>query len=297
MITDLFSKRRKRSRGEVPDVYQYETIPKELRIQVIHIWVDAFGEIHASGAASVYGSIHKKLCREYGMATLGESHDSHLESIVRFFSQTEDAAEVIDIIELSFRYIDQYVRIHTHEFTNRKISPDDAIIELNHRFHEHGVGYQYESGIMVRVDSQFIHSEAVRPALSMLSAPMYEGANAEFLSAHEHYRSERYKECLNDCLKAFESCIKAICKKRKWGYDEKDTASRLIEIVFSKELVPCFMQSHFSTLKNTLTDGIPSCSQPPVGTWTGARRSRCSRIHSRICTSLDRIKCSLVGAG
>ena len=76
MITDLFSKRQKRRRGEVPDVYQYETIPEELRIQVIHIWLDAFGEIHASGAASVYESIHKNLCREYGMITLGGSGQS-----------------------------------------------------------------------------------------------------------------------------------------------------------------------------------------------------------------------------
>ena len=258
MITDLFSKRQKRRRGEVPDVYQYEIIPKELRIQVIHIWLDAFGEIHASGAASVYENIHKKLCREYGRITLGESYESPLESVVRFLSETKDTAKVIDIIELSFRYIDKYVPGHTYEFTNRKISPDDAITELNYRLHEHGVGYQYESGIMVRVDSQFTHSEVVRPALSMLSAPMYEGANAEFLSAHEHYRSKRYKECLNDCLKAFESCIKAICKKKKWGYNEKDTASRLIEIVFSKELIPSFMQSHFSALKNTLMDGIPT---------------------------------------
>ena len=42
-IYDIFSKRQKRLRGEFPDVYQYETIPNELRVQVIHIWRDAFG--------------------------------------------------------------------------------------------------------------------------------------------------------------------------------------------------------------------------------------------------------------
>lgn len=36
-IYELFSKRQKRLRGEVPDVYQYETIPPELRVQVVHI--------------------------------------------------------------------------------------------------------------------------------------------------------------------------------------------------------------------------------------------------------------------
>ena len=72
---------------------------------------------------------------------------------------------------------------------------------------------------------------------------MYRGANAELLSAHEHYRTRKHKECLNECLKAFESCIKAICKKRKWDYNATDTASRLIEIVFEHGLIPTFVQS------------------------------------------------------
>ena len=258
MITDLFSKRQKRNRGEVPDVYQYETIPPELRIQIFQIWTDAFGNTSTGGAVSAYGYINKVLCREYGMLTLTEYSGSYFESVSEFFLQTEDTEKIVDIIELLFQYIDKYLRGYTPEFSNQEVSPDEAIDELNYRSREHGVGYQYESGQIIRVDSQFIHSEVVRPALNMLSAPIYEGANAEFLSAHEHYRSKRYKECLNDCLKAFESCIKAICKKKKWGYNEKDTASRLIEIVFSNDLIPPFMQSHFSALRNTLTDGIPT---------------------------------------
>ena len=42
-VVDIYSKRQKRLRGEVPDVYQYETIPIELRVQVVHILNDAFG--------------------------------------------------------------------------------------------------------------------------------------------------------------------------------------------------------------------------------------------------------------
>ena len=80
------------------------------------------------------------------------------------------------------------------------------------------MGYRYESGQIIRVDSEFTHSEVVKPALLMLSDPMYEGANAEFLSAHEHYREGRYKECLNECLNAFESCIKSgICSETAVG--------------------------------------------------------------------------------
>ena len=87
---------------------------------------------------------------------------------------------------------------------------EEAIAELNTRFREHGVGYQYESGEIIRVDSQLLHSEVVKPALALLTSKEYEGANTEFLKAFEHYRKNDTKECLNECLKAFESTMKAL---------------------------------------------------------------------------------------
>ena len=93
----------------------------------------------------------------------------------------------------------------------------------------------------------------------MLSDPMYKGANAEFLSAHKHYRAGEYKECLNDCLKSFESCLKSICDKWHWEYDkDRDAANRLIKLVFDKGLIPTFMQSHFTALRSTLESGVPT---------------------------------------
>ena len=42
----IFSKRRKQERDEVPDPYQYDAIPSELRVQVFYIWEAIFGKIH-----------------------------------------------------------------------------------------------------------------------------------------------------------------------------------------------------------------------------------------------------------
>lgn len=36
-VFDLFSKRRKRERGEGPDVYIYDQIPEPLKVQIVHI--------------------------------------------------------------------------------------------------------------------------------------------------------------------------------------------------------------------------------------------------------------------
>lgn len=256
-VFDLFSKRQKRERGEVPDVYQYEDIPQPLRVQVVHILRDALWEEYD---LDPYEIIHKVLCREYGVFSLVESYNSYSAAVFNFFLSTTEIEKAIDVIEVSLGHPEiEHSNIH------------DAIDELNYRFREHGVGYQYESGKIIRIDSQLIHSKVVQPAMSMLSDPIYEGANAEFLSAHEHYRKRRYKECLNDCLKAFESCLKAICEKRGWDYKPTDNAKRLIDIVFAHELIPNFMQSHFSALRNTLESGVPTVRNRMSGHGQGSQ--------------------------
>ena len=296
-VRDIYSKRAKRSRDEVPDVYQYDTIPKELRTQVVHIMSDVSKII---GENTSYESIHKTLCREYGLFTLfptshGQRRVPESDLVRNFFLQTDEIEKAIDVIELFFQEIDQYVSNSTSYVREKQNNlPDnerakrdelrflsgitekcrkceEAIDELNQRFREHGVGYQYESGQIIRADSQIIHSEAVQPALKMLSNPMYKGANAEFLSAHKHYRAKDYKPCMNECLKAFESCLKSICDARGWTYSSGDTANRLIEIVFKQKLIPDFMQSHFSALRSTLESGVPTARNRRSGHGQGPK--------------------------
>ncbi len=272
----LFSERQKELQGEVPDVYQYDTIPSELREQVIHIWEDVFGKpvpqmMGGLSYSKVYETIHDILCRGHGIRTLREYNDYYFDAICNYFLETEDTDKVIDVIDVSFQIIDKYVRSYPAQFHNMELSPDEAIAELNHRFRQRGVGYRYESGRIIRIDSEFIHSEVVKPTLSLLSGPMYEGANNEFLKAHEHYRAQRYEECMNECLKAFESCIKAICDKRGWSYGDKDGLKDLIDIVYGEGLIPSSMQSYFSGLRSTLESGASTLRNRHSGHGQGSK--------------------------
>ena len=83
-------------------------------------------------------------------------------------------------------------------------------------------------------------------------------AQQEFLKAHEHYRHGNAKEALNECLKAFESLMKIICKKRKWVISGNATAKQLIETCLNKGLIPSFWQSHFTALRSLLESGVPT---------------------------------------
>ena len=170
-----------------------------------------------------------------------------------------DTDRVLSQVELTFRLIEGYVSKYEYQQSLReKTDSEDSICELNARFLEHGVGYQFESGQIIRIDSTLLHSEVMKPALHLLSQPEYEGANAEFLQAHKHYRHGIYKGTVSECLKAFESVLKIICHKQQWAYKQSDNAKRLIDICFENQLVPNYQQLQFSSLRSILETGVPT---------------------------------------
>lgn len=261
-IVDLFSKRQKRLRGEVHDVYTYDDLPEPLRVQIVHLWSRALDKGDRYSHLSGYATIARILCEEYGCFQLPGKKYPHSRSdeLVGFVLRETDVERVLDAIEQSFRYInyDQIISAEFHYRTELVETAKDVTNDLNSRFKEHGVGYQFVDGRIVRVDSEYLHSEALRPALRVLRKKRYAGAQQEFLSAHQRYRKGETKEALNDCLKAFESVMKAICGKRSWNYPNNVTASRLIDICLKKDLIPAFWQSHYSSLRSTLESGVPT---------------------------------------
>jgi hypothetical protein len=86
----------------------------------------------------------------------------------------------------------------------------------------------------------------------------FAGPSEEFLQAHEHYRAKRYPEAIAGALKAFESSMKGICNVRQWEYPEGATAKVLIDLIFSKQLLPSSLSSQFSGLRSVLESGLPT---------------------------------------
>lgn len=267
-ILDLFSKRQKKLRGEVPDVYTYDAIPNPLRVQIVHIWTDALGSSteyfdEYKGVKGAYKFIVETLCREYGLFNLIDRTSygdrNYMEELIEFFLREDDNEKVIDTIELSFRFIDRATRKYAYrKQQNPSTNADEAISELNYRLREHAIGYQYADGEIIRVDSELIHSEVVKPAIKLLQGKFLSGAQQEFLKAHEHFRKGNSKEALNESLKAFESTMKAICDKRGWLYGPKDTSKKLIEICLENGLIPSFWRQQMTSLRVLLESGVPT---------------------------------------
>jgi hypothetical protein len=155
-------------------------------------------------------------------------------------------------------------------------SPSEAISDLNQRFQNHAIGYQYANGQIIRIDSQYVHAEAVKPALAVLQEPGFSGAQDEFMQAHRHYREGNNKEAINEALKAFESTMKCICERRHWNYDKtKATAKPLLDVLFANALVPAFLQSSFAGLRSVLEGGVPTTRNRTSGHGQGSEPTEC----------------------
>lgn len=288
MIGEIYSKRKRRlENADQVEVYEYNDLPLSFRRQVLHIWLTAIGDPKKplntrtfKDLPRIWKHIHDSLCRELGRFQLSDETQSYpvwdldpLRECQVFLIEEKNIDNVLSLIEVTFREIDSVIRFFLKKtkdaMPDRRFvvaqSPEDAISELNYRFREHAIGYQYSNGQIIRVDSSFIHSEAVVPALSLLSSQGFEGAEQEFRDAHRHYRIGEYRDAIVDAQNAFESTIKTICDRCDWPYSRKAAAKELISVVLDKELIPKYFQDHLTSLQKVLENGVPTVRNKTSG--------------------------------
>ena len=178
-VVDLYSRRRRVAEGDVPTVLAHDALPQELLVQIVYVWRDAIGPYSVSPAYSrsrvphnnpAWKVINEVVAREHGVSGLAPGPNL-CKRCETYLLESPSLDVTLDLIEASFRYIDRVARkFDTRERRRRGVSitADDAIGELNVRFSRAGVGYRFEAGILIRVDSEFLHTEVVRPALAFL---------------------------------------------------------------------------------------------------------------------------------
>ena len=257
-IYQTFAKRKRDAANSgKPEIYSYDCLPMELKVQVIHLWkdvFDAFPQYYRPVVVKGYWKwVHDTLAREMGVFNLVTNPSisgDRLEDCSNFLLGCDNVDHALSLIELSFRYVDVVVRQGiAKDFRFKgvvKLDIDELIQELNQRFCEHSIGYQYAAGQIIEVNSQYLHSETVEPAITLLHDAGFEGAMQEFMAAHKCYRERNYKDAIVNASNAFESTMRTICDNRGWAYRQNATSSKLIEILFSYNLIPTEMTSHFT---------------------------------------------------
>ena len=267
-IFNTFAKRKRAAENaEKPVIYTQDHLPEAFRTQAVWILRDLIGFPQGGSENRFFGEPSSQfwqqardtLAAEFGKFSLVSGTKSPAEDCVNFILTGQDVDDVLSLIEFCFHSAEQMYGSHPDD---RQIVLD-AIEALNHRFLEHSIGYQYQSGRIISFESQYIHKEAVEPAIALLHEANFTGPLQEFLEAHAHYRKGEIKEAITDAGNAFESTMKAICDDRGWAYDDKRSiASTLIGIVFDNQLIPREMQSHFTALRATLESGVPTVRNP-----------------------------------
>lgn len=266
---ELYSKR-KRAAEEPPTACRYD-LPDGFKRQVWHIWNDSIGYLQEVPVASIidhdrydlrredailslYARINKFLCEEHGKTSLPGSSTCH--ALYLWFMEA-DTDTALDIIEGTFAGIQigqkdrNFVQLMGPSI---KLSFSEAVAKLNRRFMEHAVGYRYEQGRIVRIDSDFLHAEAVEPAMRLMHTQGYKGALEEFLLAQKYYRqgADHYDDCLTNYLKAVESTLQKIIELRQWQMPGEAKFDNLFTEVRKKGLFPPFLGSHLGELKKFL---------------------------------------------
>src|ERR1700722_7924922 len=150
---------------------------------------------------------------------------------------------VLSLIEICCRVMENIAKFPRHDRPGRgsRQDPAEGVTEVNQRFRIAGVGYKFEAGEIIRVDSQFVHDQVVKPALQLLGAPQFAEAEGEFRLAHEHYRSGDLRDCNAAALRSMEALLKSICDARGWKHDAGATVDKLIGIVRANGLFPDYL--------------------------------------------------------
>lgn len=271
----LYSERIKNKDGE-PEVYIYDEFPMAFRNQVFYIIEDVLDDIE--WGCYYWEDLYNDFCREKGMKRQNsDSYEMSKRNCETYIVKCQDE-NLMDFIDFAFYMFNTEGRNldnlpHMRKGVAKEINSiiDEAIEELNYRFKQHNLGYEFVNGEIIRIDNKMIHQEIVKPALRLLYEEGFDGAEEEFRKAFEYRRKGDNKNAILEAGKSFESTLKTICDKKNYTYDKaKDTAKKLIEILESNNFYPSYMSSHMASLRTTLETGLPVVRNKEAGHGQGS---------------------------
>ncbi|MCQ2588591.1 MAG: HEPN domain-containing protein [Treponema sp.] len=268
MIFKLFTQRNEPEKQF--DVYEYEVLPEPFINQSFYIIYD-FIQLYKYDShireEKIWNDIYDIFIRQIGVIGLdgyyiNDSYEPRIENYYR----THNGNDLLNLIDLIFIYFDKYLR-HNPPSGHYNISKilDSSINELNCRFKQYGLGYEFINGELIKKTNEIIHSEVIKPSLKLLHDEKFKGAEEEFKLAFENYQNGNNKDAILYAQKSFESALKTICKRKKFEYDEKNDAKKLLEILRLQGFYPKYLNRQLVQLSDLLLSGLPKLRNEEAG--------------------------------
>lgn len=264
---------------ESPKVFIYDKLDLKLKNQINYIWKDFFyhPKFPKEISSLTINQIFKTACREFGVEELYK-HPLHLFDekiqIEKFIIENSDIEKLLDLIHIIFskiELVDEWLK--NSYFIELYFNANEAINDLNTRFRENGVGYIFENSKIIRLDNELLHKNIVTKGLNLTNNKIYQNANEEYLKANEHFKQKRNIECLNECLKSFETIMKIVCNRNSWNYNkDKDSASQLIDILIKNNFFKGYHKSYLNSFKQLLSSNVPTIRNRNSGHGQGVEK-------------------------
>lgn len=267
----LYSKRIKDAEGN-PEVFVYDVFPQAFRTQMFYVVSDVLDFYEKKGGEGAWDALHDGFAREIGVKTLGRTHCSARSNVEVYIGKCSEES-FLDLLDYAFTLIANLRDLRLrYAFDDERLKCiTDAFAEMNFRFRQHSLGYEFVQYQLIRKDNEFLHKETIKPALKLLYENGFKGAEQEFLDAFEHRRKGENKDAILDALKAFESTMKAICHGMGYTYNPaRSTAKDLIGILESHAFYPAYMNNHITSLRTSLESGLPTMRNKNAGHGQGA---------------------------
>jgi HEPN domain-containing protein len=140
-----------------------------------------------------------------------------------------------------------------------------------------------------------LHEEVVKPAIQLLAHPAFEGAQAEFLTAHRLYRDGDFPQAIVEAGKAFESVLKAACSLKGWEFAKSDRAPELLKIIRQQGLWPEYFDKSIDQLLATLNSALPQLRNNAGAHGQGAIVTATPRAYVEYALNLSAAKILLIG--
>jgi hypothetical protein len=270
-------RKRQREQNGIAPVFRNRTFGAKLLNQIFQIITDMDSALGYE--RRIIPTLVTYLRRETGLLRLNNSHEQPLE-LYKFFSDEQSLSDErsfelrLDVVELACKYSTASAReidnLNMRSFEPRLSATIFPLVEdMNARMMEDGFGFQYERGQIIELTSQFAYQEVIEPALGLISQPAFEAVNVEFRDALEEFKQGKFDDCIADCGNAFESTLKVIARLKGWDeVTENDTANKLLEAAYRRELIPSYMQSQFTGLRSVI-NGAPTVRNKEGGHGAG----------------------------
>lgn len=271
---NLLSRRIKEQNQETPDVYIYDTFPQEFRNQVFFILDDILDYFDSS--ESMFGWLRNTFIREKGWKFLYQTANTWKAETEEFFERA-NSEDFLDYVDMAFNLVvnsiqtDPPIDLLVRFEGNCNDVINEFISELNQRFKQHNLGYEFVDGEIIRIDNKLLHQQTVKPALKLLQDKQFLGADNEIRKAYEFRRNGDNSNVIIEANKAFESTMKSICDGLGYKYNPtKDTAKDLIKILGDNQFYPNYFNSHVAAVRATLESGLPTVRNKNAGHGQGA---------------------------